>query len=80
MGEDCAQKTAAVSQDVKTPCESQEVQSGQSCEGKLTFFNGHILTFDNTKFVEILFSGDQLAVACANGVKTLRSGHDTALE
>ena len=52
----------------------------QSCEGQLTLPNGHSLTYDNTKFVEILFGGDQLTIARANGVKALRCGHDTALD
>ena len=49
----------------------------QSCEGQLP--SGHSLTYDNTKFVEILFGGDQLTVACANGIKAL-CGHDTAFD
>jgi len=36
--------------------------------------------YDTTKFVEILFGGDQLTVARANGIKALRSGHDIAFD
>ncbi len=34
--------------------------------------------YDNTKFFEILFGGDQLTTARACGVKALRLGHETA--
>ncbi len=50
----------------------------RTSEGNLTLPNGESLTYDNTKFFEILFGGDQLTVARASGVEALRVGHETA--
>lgn len=50
-----------------------------AAEGTHTLPTGHQVTFDDTKFHEILFGGDQLTVARARGAQVLRSTHDSAV-
>ena len=42
--------------------------------------NGSILDFDNSRFDQILFGGDQLTVARARSAQSLRDTHDSAKE
>ena len=51
-----------------------------SQEGQLALPNGSTIEFDDTKFFQILFGGDQLTVARARGAQALRATHDTAKE
>lgn len=48
-------------------------------EGTHTIPTGHQVTFDDTKFHEILFGGDQLTIARARGAQVMRSTHDSAV-
>lgn len=51
-----------------------------SQEGQLTLPNGSTIEFDDTRFFQILFGGDQLTAARARGAQALRATHDTAKE
>lgn len=50
-----------------------------AAEGTHTLPSGHQVSFDDSKFHEILFGGDQLTVARARGAQVLRSTHDKAV-
>lgn len=50
-----------------------------AAEGTYSLPNGEQITFDDTKFHEVLFGGDQLTVARARGAQALRSTHDSAV-
>ncbi len=48
-------------------------------EGIYTLPTGETITYDDTKFHQILFGGDQLTVARARSAQVLRSTHDSAV-
>lgn len=50
-----------------------------SAEGKYTLSNGEVISFDDTRFWEVLFGGDQLTVARTRGTQALRDTEETAL-
>ena len=50
-----------------------------SAEGKYTLSNGEVISFDDTRFWEVLFGGDQLTVARIRGTQALRDTEETAL-
>ena len=51
-----------------------------SQEGQITLPNGSTIEFDDTRFFQILFGGDQHTVARARGAQALRATHDSAKE
>lgn len=48
--------------------------------GHLTLPNGSSIDYDDSRFFQILFGGDQLTVARARGAQSLRATHDSAKE
>ena len=49
-------------------------------EGHLTLSNGSVLDFDDTRFHQILFGGDQFTVARIRGTQALRDTHDKQVD
>ena len=46
----------------------------------LTLPDGSSLDYEDTRFFNVLFGGDQLTVARARGAKALRANHETATD
>ncbi len=49
-------------------------------DGTLTLPNGGQIDFDDTRFSEILFGGDQLTAARIRGAQALRQSEDSAVD
>ena len=55
-----------------------ELVPSNPAEGKYMMSNGTVISYDDTRFWEVLFGGDQLTVARIRGTQALRDTEETA--